>query len=228
MKKEQLYEAIGQIDEAYINKTNKSLPKSTNTWFSKSKWLKFSSIAACFCLMAVATILVINKIAPRRDAGEFSYIVTYAGWSEEPTLYENAFNSELIQSAPDTRLPVFKIDTYLELENFKQTYSNILLFDQRYDTVLSFYDAMEKAQFDREIFYQENSLLIIYVPANSCSLRFAIKEIKTTDTSMCVYIEQKIQETTSVADKAGWFICIKVNKDKISNYTSFDAVFDIK
>ena len=168
--------------------------------------------------------LVSCSMAPKRDEPEFSYIVTYAGWSEEPLLYESALNYELIQGDPNTHLPIFKIDTFEELENFKETYNNILLFDQGYDAVLSFYEAMSKAQFDREIFYEEHSLLVVYVPANSGSLRFVIEEIKTTDTSMCIHIEHETEATALTDDMAGWFICVKANKDKISNYTSFDAI----
>ena len=170
--------------------------------------------------------LVSCSIAPKLDEPEFSYIVTYAGWSEESIIYENTLNYELIENDPNTHLPVFKIDTFEELETFTNTYNNVLLFDQGYDTVPSFYEAMGKAQFDREIFYEENSLLVVYVPANSGSSRFAIEEIKTTDTSICIIVEHK-NETTEIADDMrGWFICVKATKDKLSNFTSFDAVFD--
>lgn len=228
MKKEELYEVLGEIDEAYINNARKSSKNSVVLWFSKSTWLKVGSIAACFCLMVLGAVFALNKIylGPQKDTPEFSYIVTYAGWSEEPIIYEGALNYELIQSEPNTHLPIFRIDTFEELEEFKDMYNNILSLDQGYDTVPSFYEAMSKAQFDREIFYQEHSLLIVYIPANSDSLRFAIEEIKTIDTSICIHIEEKNNSDVLTSDMTGWFICVEANKDKISNYTSFDAVFD--
>lgn len=228
MNKEQLYEALGEIDETYINNANASSKQTAVLWFAKSTWLKLGSLAACFCLMILATVFALNKLdlGPKKDEAEYSYIVTYAGWSEEPILYESALNYELIQSDPNTHFPIFKIDTFEEFEIFKETYSNILSFDQGYDTVLSFYEAMGKAQFDREIYYEEHSLLIIYIPANSGSSRYAIDEIKTKDTSMHIHIEQTTEEPELTDNMAGWFICVKVNKDKISNYTSFDAILD--
>ena len=60
MKKEQLYEALGEIDETYINNANKSSKKGTVMWFAKSTWLKFGSMAACFCLMVLAAVFVYN------------------------------------------------------------------------------------------------------------------------------------------------------------------------
>ena len=224
MKKEQLYEILNEIDETYINNANKSPKKVTTMWFTNSTWLKFGSIAACFCLMVLATVFALNNMSPKHGEVEFSYIVTYAGWSEESIIYENALNHELIESEPHTHLPIFKIDTFEDLETFKKTYNNVLLFDQGYDTVPSFYEAMNQAQFDREIFYEEHSLLVVYVPANSGSLRFEIEGIETSDTSMCINIEHNNESTEMEDDMTGWFICVKVNKDKLSNYVSFDAI----
>ncbi len=202
---------------------NKSSKKSSNTRFTKSKWLKLGSIVLCFCLMVVATIFAINKFAPKRDEAEYAYIVTYAGWSDEQSLYENALNYDSVQDE-NGHLPIYKIDTFEELGNFKNTYKNILTLNKGYDTTLSFSEGMSKAQYDREIFYEENSLLLVYVPTNGASLRVAIEEIKTTNKSMCIYVEQNNVETTLTDDKTGWFICVQVEKDKISNFKSFDAV----
>ena len=224
MNKEQFYEALGEIDEIYISNANKSSNKGTIRWYSKSTWLRFGSIAACFCLIVLVTVFALNNILPKRDVVEFSYIVTYAGWSEESIIYENALNHELIENEQNTHLPIFKIDTIEELEVFKNTYNNVLLFDQGYDTVSSFYEAMSQAQFDREIFYEEHSLLVVYVPSNSGSLRFEIEGIDTSDTSICINVERKNESIEIADDMTGWFICIKVNKDKLSNYVSFDAI----
>ena len=224
MKKEQLYEILNEIDETYINNANKSSKKVTTMLFTNSTWLKLGSIAACFCLMILAAVFTLNNMAPKNNEVEFSYIVTYAGWSEESIIYENALNYELIENDPNTHLPVFKIDTFEELETFKNTYNNVLLFDQGYDTVPSFYEAMSKAQFDNEIFYDEHSLLVVYIPSNSSSLRFEIEGIETSDTLMCIKIERKNEETEIEDNMAGWMVCVKINKDKLSNYISFNAI----
>ena len=52
MKKEKLYEAIGEINENYINKAHMTAKKPS------SHWIKWSSIAACFIVM-LATMLAI-------------------------------------------------------------------------------------------------------------------------------------------------------------------------
>ena len=227
MKKEQLYEALGEIDEAYINEAEKSSNKAA----SKSMYLKWGSIAACFCLAVLVAVTVFyNDIfpKPKYDAeAEYAYILTYAGWSSDASLYENALNkNELIQTESTIHFPVFKVESIEELEDFKSAYKDSISFAQGYDTVKSFDEAMLQAQFDREIFYQEHSLIIVYIPANSGSLRFAVEEITTTDTSMCIHIEQTNDPEILTEDLAGWFVCIKADNDKISQITSFDAVWN--
>ena len=160
MKKEQLYEALGEIDETYINNANKSSKKGTVMWFAKSTWLKFGSMAACFCLMVLAAVFALNNNmawGPTCD-GEQNYgnTIAYVGWTDNSALSEGALNYELLQNEPNEHLPIFKINTIEELEQFKATFENIVTMDQGYDTALSFNAAMSKAQWDREIFYENN------------------------------------------------------------------------
>ncbi len=226
MKKEQLYEALGEIDETYINNAKFS-KKGTVMWFAKSTWLKFGSMAACFCLMILAAVFVLNNNTvggPMLDLSDnFANTISYVGWTDNSALYEGALNYELLQNQPNEHLPVFKIDTMEELENFKETYNDILLFDQGYDTVRSFSEAMDKAQFDRESFYEEHSLLIIYIPANSGSFRYALQEVKTSGTSICIQVEQANDPEVITEDMAGWLLLACVEDVEISKYTSFDA-----
>ena len=226
MKKEQLYEVLGEIDETYINNA-KSSKKGTIMWFAKSTWLKFGSMAACFCLIVLAAVFVLNNntvSGPMLDLSDnYANTISYVGWTDNSALYKGALNYELLKNEPDEHLPIFKIDTMEELENFKETYSNILLFDQGYDTVKSFSEAMGKAQFDREIFYEERSLLIIYIPASSGSFRYAIHEVKTENASLCIEVEQANDPEVITEDMAGWLLLVCVHDVEISKYTSIDA-----
>ena len=101
---------------------------------------------------------------------------------------------------------------------------NAFSSDTEYDGVPSFNGAMAKAQWDREIFYEENSLLIVYVPANSGSLRFGIQEVQATDTTICIQIEQTNQPDVFTEDEAGWFVLVEIDSEEVSSYTSFDAI----
>ena len=58
MKKEQLYEVLGDINENYINDAHLTTKKK-----SRPAWIKWGAMAACFCLMLVGGILF-NSLRP--------------------------------------------------------------------------------------------------------------------------------------------------------------------
>ena len=58
MKKEKLYEAIGEIDDNYINDAHLITKKT-----SRTAWIKWGAMAACFCLILVGGILL-NSLRP--------------------------------------------------------------------------------------------------------------------------------------------------------------------
>lgn len=229
MKKETLYEALGDIKDSYIRDAHAVQKKKTAPHFFQSVALKWGAVAAGLCLVVTAVVFVLNNnIAwgPTCD-GEQNYgnTISYVGWSEDPTLYDSALNRDLLQNEPGEHLPIFKIDTPAELEQFKATFEGILALDQGYDTVRSFNAAMSQTQWDRDIFYEKHSLLIIYIPAYSGSFRYAIQEVKTTDTSICIHVKQANDPEVITEDMAGWFLLVEVEDEEIQKYTSFDATF---
>lgn len=232
MKKETLYEALGDIKDSYIRDAHAVQKKKSAPRFFQSVALKWGAVAAGLCLVVTAVVSVLNNnIAwgPTHDAEEnYGNTIAYVGWSEDPTLYGSALNSDLLQSEPGEHLPIFKIDTPAELEQFKATFEGILDLDQGYDTALSFNAAMSKAQWDREIFYEKNSLLIIYIPADSGSFRYAIRKVETTDTSVCIHVEQ-VNDSDAISEgMAGWFLLAEVEDEEIQKYTSLDATLSVE
>lgn len=228
MKNETLYEALGDIKESYIRDAHAVQKKKPAARFFNAAALKWGAMAAGLCLVVTAVVFVLsNNIAwgPTYDAEEnYGNTISYVGWSEDPALYDNALNSDLLQGEPGEHLPIFKIDTPADLEQFKATFESVVSLDQGYDTVRSFNAAMSQTQWDRDIFYEKHSLLIIYIPADSGSFRYAVKEVKTTDTSVCIHVEQANNPDVISDDMAGWFLLVMVEDEEIQKYTSFDAV----
>ena len=227
MRKEEIFETLGEIDEQYIHAAHATVKKKT-----RPLWMKISAVAASVCVTVGAALFALNQNmpwAPHHD-GQANYgnTAAYVGWTDNPALYEGALNRELLASEPNKHLPIFKIDTIDELAQFKTTYENILAFDQGYGEALSFDSAMSKAQWDREIFYQGYSLLIVYVPANSGSSQFIVDKVKTEDASICISVGQKQNSEISTENMTGWLLLIEVEDEEISKYTSFDAVFSSK
>ena len=223
MKKEQLYESIGDISENYINDAHRTVKK-----WARPNFVKWSAVAACLCLVIAAAVAFYPIQGPQDVEGPYSYAIAYAGWCDMRAIGDGALNRDLLQNEENEHLPVFRADTLEELEEFKTRYKDVFVMDQGYGNVRSFCAVLEQAQFDREIFYENNSLLLVYVPANSGSLRFSVDEIVINDNSLCFFIAQEDNQEVVSDDMAGWMLLVKAAKDEIRDYTSFDAVLDEK
>ena len=57
MKKEQLYEVLGDINENYVNDAHKTAKKK-----SRTVWTKWAAMAACLCLVVVGAFIAPNLI----------------------------------------------------------------------------------------------------------------------------------------------------------------------
>ena len=222
MKTPRIVNAVGLIDDDLIAAAAQS--KVTK----RSVWLRWGALAACLCVIAVAVFIITPSLTPAEEADPFSITVAYAGWSDDNSIYDGALNKDLFldNSAPTAQrhLPVFAMDTLAELEEFRSKYEGILPMEQGYNESLSFNAALAKAQFDRDEFFKDSTLLVVYVPANSGSYRFATKEIVETDGSLCIYVEQKNDPAICTDDMAGWFIIIGVADERFSGYKYVDAV----
>ena len=173
-------------------------------------------ILASICLVTLASCFPV-------DPG-YATIVAYAGWSDDLAIADGALNKGQLANENGNHLPIFKFDTLDDLNQFKTKYENVLSFDQGYNSVLSFNEALTKAQWDREGFFADHSLLAVYVPANSGSLRFGVHKIEANDTSLCVYVEQANHPEVVSDDMAGWFVFVEIADEEISSCYAFDAI----
>ncbi len=174
-------------------------------------------ILASICLITLAACFPV-------DPG-YGNTVAYAGWSDDPIIAEGSLNwKELIRNEDGARLPIFKIDTMDELEQFRAKYVNALSLEQDYNGVPSFNGALAKAQWDRDGFFKDNSLLVVYVPANSGSFRFGVFRVEVTDNRVCVYVEQTNRPENVSDDMAGWFVLVEIDDKAIQGCNSFDAI----
>lgn len=85
MKKEKLYEAIGEIDDNYINDAHLTAKKNP-----RPLWMKWGAMAACLCLMLVAIIPFVSNIYQHKDPVEPHDIVEFNGAYYEILDKENA------------------------------------------------------------------------------------------------------------------------------------------
>ena len=150
----------------------------------------------------------------------FEIAVSYANWTEESEIYFGALNKEKMVISSVQHLPIYKFNTLKELEQFKLAFGEVLTMDRGYDEVPSFNDIT--TNYD-ETFFDENTLLLVYVGANSGTYRFGVSSVFCAENSFCIHIEQTNNPEVVTDDMAGWFITVAVPDSMVENCTEFDA-----
>ena len=124
----------------------------------------------------------------------------------------------IISSVP--HLPVYKLDTPEDLEQFKDNFRDILTLDHGYDEVPSFDDIT--ALYD-DSFFADHTLVLAYVTAPSGSFRYAIQDISYEGSAFCMDVVQTNDPETHTDDMAGWFVIAEVLDSDIADCNFFDA-----
>ena len=161
--------------------------------------------------------------APIEITKDVETAVSYANWTDDPAISTDALNADKMNISGEKHLPVFKMETKQELEQFKTNYGKILSMNQSYGDIPSFEEVTSKYD---EAFFEENVLLIVYVDANSGSLRFDVSSVYSDNESVCVHVKQTNNPEVVTDDMAGWFITVAIQKSTIRDCKSFDADFN--
>lgn len=146
--------------------------------------------------------------------------VSYANWTEESELYTGALNREKMSISSVRHLPFYKLDTLEDLSQFKKDISELLSTDVCHDEIPSFNQTT--ANYD-ESFFENNTLMLVYMSAGSGTYRFGVKSIYCDKSSFCIQINQLNHPEVVTWDMAGWFITVAVSDSIVDNCTDFDA-----
>lgn len=150
----------------------------------------------------------------------FDIAVSYANWAEASEVYFGALNKDTMAISSVQHLPIYKFDTLEDLEQFKLTFGEVLAMDHGYDEIPSFNDTV--AKYD-DTFFAENSLMLVYVGANSGTYRFGVNSVYCDGNSFCIHVEQTNNPEAVTEDMAGWFVTVAVPDSMVENCTEFDA-----
>ena len=154
---------------------------------------------------------------------DFDASVSWASWSDDPKIRELALNKDTLELNSDRHIPVYKCDTLEELNQFKTTFSGTFTMDGTWEEVPSF----EEVTADyTEDFFLENTLLLVYVEAGSCTPRFGVDSVSKENGTLSVYVKYTYNPEEGDCAMAGWLFTIPVNKDQIQDCTNFDAVLE--
>lgn len=227
MKTPKIVDAVGHIDEEFINEATKE------TKAKKNVWVKWCSMAACFFLVMVAVFGIPKldsylepSLAPQDAQPPYAVTVSYVGWSDNPLIAEGALNKDKLSDTTEKHFPVYKMETVEELEAFKTTYGEVFDLNQGDEDRPSFMESITRAQYnENEAFFEDHSLLIVYVADDAKSFGFGLRQILPKGNSICVEVAQNPYPEEFTEEKRGWFITVAISDEEMANYTDFDAVY---
>ena len=151
---------------------------------------------------------------------EIKTAVAYANWTEDSRVFADCSNAGMMTISSVPHLPVYKLDTLKDLEQFQENFRDILTLDHGYDEVPSFNDIT--ALYD-DTFFADHTLVLAYVTAPSGSFRYAIQDISYGGSTFCLDVVQTNDPETHTDDMAGWFVMAEVLDSDIADDILFDA-----
>ncbi|MBR6951656.1 MAG: hypothetical protein IKH56_08015 [Oscillospiraceae bacterium] len=150
---------------------------------------------------------------------EIQTTVAYVNYTEGGMMRDCLNGDKMIISSV-RHLPVYKFDTLEELNRFKESYKDILTFDQGYDEVPSFNEVTAAYG---ESFFADHTVVLAYVEASSGSFRYAVRDISCQGSALCLDVEQTNHPEVYTDDMSGWFVIAEVLDSDIAAFTEFDA-----
>ncbi len=151
---------------------------------------------------------------------EYELDVAWANHTYNREVYLKSLNVDKLSVDSVKHLPIFKIDSQSELENFRQQYKNLLDFSREWNDIASFNQISAKYTGD---FFKENTVFIVYVTAISSSFRFTVDSIYANKTDMVIHVKQANNPGAADDMMAGWFMMVSVKRSDIKTCTNFDA-----
>ncbi len=158
------------------------------------------------------------------ETRNFDASVSWANWSDAPEIRELALNRDTFALSSARHIPIYKCDTLEELNAFKTTFSGIFTMDGTWDEVPSFEEVT--AGYTEDLF-AENTLLLVYVEAGSCTPRFGIDSVSKENGTLSVYVKYTYNPEVGDCAMAGWLFTIPVSKNQIQDCTNFDAILSV-
>lgn len=138
------------------------------------------------------------------------------------SIYHDALNADKFASNDGaSHCPIYKIDSASELEAFIE--KCIAYFSSKYYTPQKDWFEEKFKDYD-EIFFEDNSLFVVYIVAGSGSHMYRVADVKKDVSVLRVCIDQYNDLHGGTDDMASWFALLPMQKDEIKGCTEFDAI----
>ncbi len=168
---------------------------------------------AIILFFATLFIIAVAGCQEQPDDGDiYDNFVVKAGYGGSEEFFNSALNADRLGQNDEEHLPIFKIETLDEYNQFIEDYGDIL-----YTEKLPGFD---------EMYFFEYTVLLVYKATNSGSYMYKIKSHSLSSAEICVYIEQANNPENIDTAMDGWFIGLCLDKNLFDGVTSFDAVFE--
>jgi beta-lactamase regulating signal transducer with metallopeptidase domain len=148
--------------------------------------------------------------------------VAWAGYSSqaEQSMISSCLNGGAMAISSVHHIPVIRLSSPAELEEFQTAYRDSLTLDRGHDEAPSFLEAV--AGYD-EAFFADHSLMLAYVSAASGSYRYALYDAACEGGTLCMYVTRTNDPETYTSDRAGWLVLAEVPDSALEGCGSFDA-----
>lgn len=151
---------------------------------------------------------------------DYEFKLSYAGWTSDSSIFTSCLNNDKMSLNGELHCPIFKIDTKKEFDDFKTKYGDILAMESRFNDTPSFADATSNCD---EKFFNDKTLFVVYVTANSGSYRYEVESIYCDGDSFDVHVKQSNNPEAVTMDMAGWLVTVTAFDEAVKNCTYFDA-----
>lgn len=135
--------------------------------------------------------------------------VIYANWTDDTEMKNGALNAG---NTDKNSLAIYRLSSAADAAQFKARFGSLSY--SAYDSLMS------KLGDD---FFASNSLMLVYVPANSGSTRFSVGYAGVSGDTFVVEIDVESSPEIGTCDMSGWFAIVEVPDEVLDSCTSFNA-----
>ena len=145
------------------------------------------------------------------------YKTVRVNWSNDPRIASLALNADAIANG-SRQLPMYRIDDIQDVEGFETKFAGCFSFygngEGSFSGIMAEYD---------EKFFENNSIIIVYVTSGSGSNRFGVSSVSSVNGVFSVEIANTYSPEIGTCDMAGWFMIIEVADEDLNSCTEFKA-----
>ena len=150
----------------------------------------------------------------------FDNRLSWAGFDGSAVLFVKALNRNQMQTSHTQYLPTFVFQSKDQLDNFISDTCKNLAINQSLDEVPAFTETA--ASYD-EKFFEENSLILVYVTSENRSSRYSATGFHCDGTSFTLKVGETAKLDNGNSERGGWFVTVVVSNRLIDGCSQFTA-----